>query len=311
MKGLFFIMFACLLWATDTLIRYPLLQKGLSASKIVFYEHLILICFFLPLLVYQRKFHSLLKEMVNRPGIFFHFFMIGGLGSALATLSFTQALTLLNPSLVILLQKFQPIVAIILAKIVLKETTHPKFLFCASLCLIGGFLISFEDIKMASHFILDNFNSPLKMSEEEVDRILMGHVYTFIAVFGWGSAVVFGRKLSLSGLSEKEIMGGRYFLGLITIIPFFIYYEPSKILPYDSFGQMILMVIISGMAAMFFYYKGLKIVPAKVGALAELFFPLSAVVVNWLALGIALNPMQLLGGMLLWAGSTIIEWKRY
>ncbi|MEI8634469.1 hypothetical protein P4S72_25485 [Vibrio sp. PP-XX7] len=43
MTGTFLIMVACLTWAIDTLIRYPLLGAGYSTLQIVFTEHLILV----------------------------------------------------------------------------------------------------------------------------------------------------------------------------------------------------------------------------------------------------------------------------
>jgi hypothetical protein len=48
--------------------------------------------------------------------------VIGGVGSAIATVAFTESFQFLNPSLVILLQKMQPVVAITLAAIVLALT---------------------------------------------------------------------------------------------------------------------------------------------------------------------------------------------
>lgn len=36
-------MLACLLWALDTLIRYPLLEAGMSTIHIVFLEHAFLL----------------------------------------------------------------------------------------------------------------------------------------------------------------------------------------------------------------------------------------------------------------------------
>jgi drug/metabolite transporter (DMT)-like permease len=48
---------------------------------------------------------------------------------------------------VILLQKFQPVVAILLAWLVLKEPIPKPFLFWGFVCLIGALLISAPDIE--------------------------------------------------------------------------------------------------------------------------------------------------------------------
>lgn len=291
-------MLACMLWAMDTLIRYPLLGEGISALKIVFYEHLLLTLLFIPMLVKSyRKFSTLPSSH------YFYFFIIGGVGSALATLSFTWAFTLINPSQVILLQKFQPVWAILLARPVLKEKIQGKFVFWALVCLGGGILISWSDIRSALSWVI---NEDLHQR-----KIFAGHLLTLVAVIGWGSATVFGKKLTACGHSEKEIMAGRFSMGLLCLIPYFISMEKSFSIGLPVLTKVMGMVMISGMVAMYFYYHGLRFLSARVGALAEMFFPLCAVLVNWLVLGMSLGPLQILGGVLLWLGSTVIEWNHY
>jgi len=71
------------------------------------------------------------------------------------------------------------------------------------------------------------------------------------------------------------------------------------------------MVLISGAAGMYFYYQGLKRISAKTAAIAEMFFPFFAIVLNWIFLGKELSEIQLFGGMLLIIGSLIIQLKKY
>ena len=110
MAGTFLILLASLLWALDTLIRYPLVDSGLSAVTIVFYEHLILSLFF-----GWGVFAAIKRIGELRVSDIFSFFVVGCVGSALATVAFTESFHFLNPSLVILLQKLQPVIAIFLA----------------------------------------------------------------------------------------------------------------------------------------------------------------------------------------------------
>ncbi|MEX1099123.1 MAG: DMT family transporter, partial [Bacteriovoracaceae bacterium] len=192
MTGLFFIILACFLWAADTLIRYPLLGQGLSAYQIVLSEHLLLVLIFSPMLFKARQvFWSL------RVSDLFSFVVIGGLGSALATLAFTQAFVLVNPSLVILLQKLQPLVAILLARLLLKESLHRGFWPWAMVCLAGGILVSWPDLMG-----LANLNWGTNLLG---DRYLLGYALTLVAVVSWGSSTVFGKKLVNRGLSEQEV----------------------------------------------------------------------------------------------------------
>jgi drug/metabolite transporter (DMT)-like permease len=71
------------------------------------------------------------------------------------------------------------------------------------------------------------------------------------------------------------------------------------------------MVLFSGALAMWLYYQGLKRLSAKTTAIAEMFFPFFAVIVNWVFLGKQLTEWQLIGGAILIMGSLVIQLKKY
>ncbi len=300
MIGTFFIFIACFLWAVDTLVRYPLVMKGIHPFTIVFYEHVLLtLCFSLSLIPAIKRFGELKLSHI------FSFFIIGGLGSAIATVAFTESFIYLNPSLVILLQKFQPIIAIALASIVLKEKVEKFFLFWAFICLIGGVPVSFPDLERFYELMKSDFSVVIS------DTALKGYGLVGVSILGWGSATVFGKKLTKSGFETKAILGGRFFIGMLTLIPF-VKWSRSMVLPEGSdYGRILIMVVASGIVAMYFYYQGLKRLPAKISAIAEMFFPLCAIVINWVILDKQLSVIQLYGAGLLIAGSFILQLKKY
>lgn len=300
MLGILLIVSACGLWALDTLIRYPLISGGVSALNIVFFEHSLLSLIFS--IVFFKSFKRILHFKKSH---FFYFFMVGAVGSALATLAFTKAFAILNPSLVILLQKFQPIFAILLAGIVLKEKLNRYFIFWGAVSLVGALLISGEDLlKLA--------NSSKSLQELYMhDNALMGYLLVTFSVVGWGAATVFGKKLTSLGYTEEQIMSGRFLMGLLVLIPF-VQMEPATLsTDIDVYGKITLMVVMSGLLAMYLYYQGLKRVSARAGSLAEMFFPFMAVIVNWIFLGSTLTPIQILGGVLLIISSIVIQTKHY
>lgn len=300
MSGILFICIACLVWAVDTLIRYPLLGKGHSATQIIFFEHLFLVLLFTPSVVKLLK-----RLLIGNKKIIFSFFMIGGVGSALSTLAFTKAFTLLNPSLVILLQKLQPVVAITLSGVFLKEKIDSKFIFWSAICILGGLGVSYQQVfsGLSAASLTEIFKS---------DAPYMGVFLSLFAVVGWGSATVFGKYLQSKKYKTNEIMAGRFFFGLLTS-SYFIFMAPKILTSVNqSFVRDIaLLVLLSGVIGMFFYYRGLKRLPAKVATLAELFFPLCAVIVNWLYLNSTLDWIQIIGAFVLVFGSTIIQMRRY
>jgi drug/metabolite transporter (DMT)-like permease len=233
-----------------------------------------------------------------------HFGIIGGLGSALATLAFTKAFSLLNPSLVILLQKFQPLIAILLAYKILKEPLKKEFIGWALLCLIGGVLISYNDI-IRGVYVLLRGEDLLKGSA------LLGYALTFTAVFGWGASTVFGKELVNKGYKETEVMAGRFLAGFLFLLPALAGEDAPIIKQGAIWGKILMMVILSGFLGMGAYYLGLKRIPARLAALAEMFFPFCAIAINWIFLDAKLTFLQILGGFLLLAGSTVLQLRRY
>lgn len=300
MVGTFLVILACLFWGMDTLIRYPLVERGINPVTIVFYEHCILaLIFSTGLIANIRRIGELKLADV------FSFFIIGGIGSAIATVAFTESFQYLNPSLVILLQKLQPVVAIILAGIVLKEDVQKQFIVWAGVCLLGGLLVSSPDIERFYTLTVNNFGAVSS------DVALKGYALVGVSIVGWGATTAFGKRLSMAGFDTKTIMGGRFITGLLVLIPF-VQWNKNLILPAgEDYLRILIMVMISGALAMWLYYQGLKKLSAKTTAVLEMFFPFFAIIVNWVFLGKQLTELQLIGGAILILGSLIIQIKKY
>ena len=300
MLGVFLVIGACILWALDTLIRYPLVYSGINAFSIVFIEHAILSTLFLYAVIKLLK-----KIFKEKPVHIVYFLIIGGVGSALSTLAFTQAFKYLNPSLVILLQKFQPVIAIILARLILKEKIEKQFLFWAFTCLVGALTISYDDLQSVyTSYIVEG-------NDLFAPGMLQGYGLVAFSVIGWGSSTVFGKKLGQLGYKNSEIMGGRYFLGLMTLLTFLPIYTNPFSHEINIYVQVVAMALISGLFAMFLYYKGLRLLSARACSLTEMFFPFMAVLVNWYFLNATLSITQILGGLILLIGSFVIQLKHY
>ncbi|MBU2864305.1 DMT family transporter [Reinekea forsetii] len=293
MTGILLIMLAATLWAADTLIRYPLLESN-STLLIVFYEHLLLVIALIGITLINRRTKFMFKKEALIPFLF-----IGILGSAVGTLAFTKAFTMMNPTLVILLQKLQPVVAIAMAAFLLGEPLRKRFALWAAVSLAGSILM-----------ILPDINALLKTSQWFYDpalqKVLLATGSALIAVFVWGSSTVFGRKLTLMGYQSHQIMTGRFSLGFVTLLILMVAYQESFILSVGSLPKLTLMVAMSGLLGMWLYYQGLKRIPARYGTIGELFFPVAAVLINWLILDIPLTWHQIAGGAVLILGSLMV-----
>ncbi|WP_191601519.1 DMT family transporter [Marinomonas algicola] len=297
MAGTLFIMIACFTWALDTLIRYPLLSAGYSAVQIVFIEHLTLVLCVSPLLWrYRQTYRNMTKTALAC------LFFIGGVGSAVGTLAFTEAFSYLNPTVVILLQKLQPLVAILLAYHFLKERIESHFIQWATVILVGSFIMMWPDLATLG-------DAQWHYSSDQT-AIIKGYSYTLIAVFSWGAATVCGKYLSYKNVPENAILSGRFLSGLMVLLPIALLITPSlKAMPITDIGLVVVMALLSGLIGMWFYYKGLNQVRAQTATLVELSFPVFAAGINWVFLDMSLSTYQIVGACLLICGNIGLRMK--
>jgi len=298
MTGITFIFFACLLWAADTLIRYPLLFGGSSAQQIVLFEHLILVAVLAGIFLFKRRKFNFISRQTFIP-----FLVIGFFGSALGTLAFTEAFYLSNPTVVILLQKLQPLVAVTLACVLLKEKIDSRFFLWLGLAILGSLLLIWPDFQV----LLAEFKEG---DLQHGQKALWGSGLALFAVVSWGSATVFGKKLSTQGLSSLDLMAGRFSFGLLGMLPF-AFITPSLITSIELtvLQKIAMLAVLSGVLGMYCYYQGLKRIPAHWATLAEMFFPVAAILINWLFLNVEMTQIQLLGAVTLVAASTMVQRK--
>jgi len=293
LAGVLLIFGACTLWALDTLIRYPLLFGGISPWSIVWLEHAILVVVMLYWLV------PMLRNWRVSPSSALAFIIIGGLGSALGTVAFTKAFSLINPSIVILIQKLQPVVAVLLAAVILRERIDRRFVLWLVVCLIGSVMIAWKDLQPAL--------SVASWGGRETRDLLLGYGCTLFAVLAWGCSTVFGKQLSNRGFTTAELMGGRFLVGFVVLTPCLLAFaSPAQVASTDVGGKILLMVVLSGLGGMALYYFGMKRLPARSCAVAEMFFPVAAVAINWWFLQATLTVPQLAGAGVLLFGSTMV-----
>lgn len=302
--GIFLVIMACLCWALDAYYRYPLMKNNLKAEWLVFAEHSFLILIF---------FYPIMSGLINliqnaTSGIWISFLMIGALGSALATVFFSKAMFLLNPSIVIVLQKLQPIVALLLAKILLKEKLPWHFLLVALLAIIGVVLLTYND------FVQIDFNS----ISNDSNHIIYGYLFAFLSVIGWASATIFAKKIfnqTAHYLGVYQVLGVRYFLGWLALLVYLEFFEGSEWDPIYNVLQphvfsIFMMVMISAVIGMSFYYQGMKILRSRIIVIAELWYPFLAILINLWLLKIHLDWVQILGASILVMATYLVQIKK-
>ncbi|HAO81383.1 MAG: Drug/metabolite transporter [Parcubacteria group bacterium GW2011_GWD2_43_10] len=287
--GPWLVALAAFLWAIDAPFR-KYLTADLSSTTIVFMEHILIVII---VLVGLRPYLKEFKKLNWRGWLAIAFIGFGG--SALATVLFTQSFHYVNPSVAILLQKIQPLVAILLAVIFLHERLNKKFWIWALLALAGAYIVSFPEI------------SPQGLS-------FAGGTTGVLLALGaaglWGGATVFGRYL-LRDLTWQAITALRFISALIFLLVIQVYYGRLAEVGAAS-GQdwifVFIVAIVAGFVSLLIYYRGLKYTSASIATLAELTFPMAAVVINWIFLDASLTFMQIIGSVVLLLAITKLSW---
>ncbi len=282
---------AAILWATDAPFRAHL-TEGLSSNFIVFAEHFVDVLIALPILWWMR---SDLKKLSRKEWGAILLIAIGG--SALASIAFTQAFHYVNPSVAILLQKIQPLIAIVLAGVFLGERMHRNFWIWAAVALCGTYLISFPTLV------------PQLYAGEAFNPNTIGVLLALTAALLWGACTVVGkfvlRTAAFQTLTALRFVIAFIFLGILNLVQgtFPVW---STVTPTDYFF-IVIIALASGVFSLFLYYYGLQYTKASIATIAELGFPFAAVVVNAYFIVGAMQPGTVLGLHLgQWVGSMML-----
>ena len=275
------VIFAAFLWSFDGFIRQNLF--ALPSFLIVSLEHVIGAILFLPLLIRGWKEVSSLGQRGWISVLWISIF-----GGVLGTFFYTKALSYVNYidlSVVVLLQKLQPIFAIALAGVILKEKITNRFIILAFTAIVGGYLVTFGSSSI----------------QDWDDKTIIAALLALLAAFSWGSSTVLG-KHALNRLSFTTVTSLR--LAITASVTAFVLlstgqYDAVQSMTISHWGFIVLIVLSTGSLALFFYYYGLNKLPASHATLYELFWPLSAVGLDWFIRGNILSLTQWVGAILL------------
>ena len=279
----FFVIVAASLWAIDGIVLRPALYT-LPVTLVVFVESTIVALLLTPFMI---KYFSKVREL-NR-GDVLAFIGVALAGGAIGTMAITKALfyvNYINLSIVILIQKLQPVFAITLAAIFLKEKLPNIFFIWGGLAITGAYFMTF------------GFNLP---NLETGDKMTLAAIFSLIAALGFGSSTV----LSKRALKNVNFELGTYLrFAISSIIMLIIVISSGTLSSFSSIttNQIYIFSLIAfttGGPAIFLYYFGLKRISASVASICELAFPLTAVILEFVLRENILGPVQ-------WAGTVIL-----
>ena len=280
-----------MLWGSDVLLRSQALSAGWSPARLVLGEHLILCLLFAPALWRGRAEFARLTH-----GQWAALLFVGWGGSALATWLYTTAFALdgRQALTVVLLQKTQPVVAIVLAGWLLGERRAWTFWLWAVGALAGAYW-------------LIGFSKPPTLGDVRAEQALLALGASAL----WGAATVAGRLLTPT-LSPPSLAGARFLvampaLAVLLLVPTSSYPAPlllpslHALLGPLGYGLLFLglIALLPDLLGMLLYYRGLTGTPASAATLAELCYPLTSLLLGVWVLG---SPVS--GGQ--WAGLALL-----
>jgi drug/metabolite transporter (DMT)-like permease len=266
---------AAVLWGLDGILRRSLYD--LPPISIVFFEHLIGLIIIAPFLYKAWKKENALST--REWGVLGLIALFSGV---LGTLFFTAALLKVNfiPfSVVFLLQKLQPLFAILMAWVVLRERIPWRYVPWACLALGAGYFVTFP-------------NGIVNLGEG--GGYVVAALFALLAAVLWGSSTALSRFMLLRR-SNTFVTGMRFLLTVPIAFLFVLGLGALPSLPQVTVGQagtLTLIAVSTGMAALWIYYRGLATTRVSVSAIVELAFPLTAVFIDLFLYHTALLPSQ-------------------
>jgi drug/metabolite transporter (DMT)-like permease len=279
------IMFAALLWSLDGVFIRPKFYV-FPASLVVFLEHalgFVVLCPFVFLGWSQIK--SLKKKEWLAIG------WVSFFGGALGTIMITEAFFAavggeVTFATVVLLQKLQPVFALIMARLILGERLKKSFYIWAGVAIVAAYFLAFG--KTGLHF-------------KEINLLHSAAFYALIAAFAFGSSTVFGKRI-VNHLDFKSTTALRFGITGLLVLAYSLF--TGELFKISLIGgtlwwYLILIVFTSGAVAMFIYYYGLKRVTASSATILELFWPFSAIILDYFINHNILSSVQLIAGLFL------------
>jgi len=268
--------FAAALWGLDGVVLTPRLSN-LNVIFVVFLLHA------LPFLLMNAFLFKRYKELKNLDRkAFYSLILVSVFGGAVGTIAIVYALFIVNfqeLSVVVLLQKFQPVFAIMMAALFLGEKLSYKFLIWAGIAVIGGYFLTF------------GWNVPNLQTDANTMKAAF---LSLLASFSFGTSTVFSKRLlqRINYVTATFFRYGTTFLLLLPVVfilGFTTHFQEITTTNWLIFGVI---TLTSGSVAILLYYYGLRHVKASHATLLELFFPISAILLDYFINGNVLSSIQ-------------------
>lgn len=285
------------LWGTESAWRIPL-NKLFDAKVIVFWEHVIILLMFLPILIPR------LREVPKVSARTWSYLIFSGFaGSAVGTIFFTLALKNGNPTVVNVILNIQPVISTVAAFLLFGDRLTRPFFVYAGIAILAGIFLSVERPEL------------IGVSFKEAG-LNIGTGYALICAVFWGLSTVAGRGAML-GMSLRLASSMRVVIGLVCMTAILIVYgqmNATALWPAaaqanagTAIGAFILLSSISGGIPLLIYFAGLRLTKASTAGYFEMMQTLAAVCITWGFFHAALRWHQVVAAVILMAAVSMVQ----
>src|SRR5213592_61705 len=285
------------LWGTESAWRIPL-NNLFDADVIVFWEHVLILFMFLPLLI------SRAGEIRKIDAPTWGYLIFSGFaGSAVGTIFFTLALKYGNPTVVNVILNIQPVISTIGAFLLFSDRLARRFFFYAGVAIIAGIFVSVAHPAM------------IGVSFESAG-LNIGTGYALICALFWGLSTVAGRGVMI-GMSLRLASSMRIVVGLACMTIILLVYgklNGAALWPAAAQAHMTKAIVlllflasISGGIPLLIYFQGLHLTRASTAGYFEMMQTLAAVCITWGVFHASLHVHQVAAAIILIAAVAMVH----
>jgi drug/metabolite transporter, DME family len=285
------------LWGTESAWRIPL-NDLFDAEVIVFWEHVIILLMFLPILVSQLgELRKIDKRSLG------YLIFSGFAGSAVGTVFFTLALKNGNPTVVNVILNIQPVISTVGAFLLFGDRLTRKFFVYAGIAIVAGIFLSVEHLGLIG----------VSFSEAGLN---LGTGYALICALFWGLSTVAGRGVMV-GMPLRLAASLRIVVGLVCMTYIVgatgklrgasLWPAAAQAHPGTAIVALLLLASISGAIPLLIYFEGLRLTRASTAGYFEMMQTLAAVCITWGFFHAALRPHQLVAAIILIAAVAMVQ----
>jgi DME family drug/metabolite transporter len=288
------------LWGTESAWRIPL-NDLFAADVIVFWEHVLILIMFLPLLI--SRLGEIRKIDVRTWG---YLLFSGFAGSAVGTIFFTLALKHGNPTVVNVILNIQPVISTMAAFLIFGDRLATRFFLYASIAILAGVFVSVA-------------HPALIGASFERAGLSRGTGFALICALFWGLSTVAGRGVMLGAslrlASSLRIVVGLTCMTLILLVcgklhvaalwPIAAQAHAAKAT--KAIVLLVLLASVSGGIPLLIYFEGLRLTRASTAGYFEMMQTLAAVCITWGFFRASLQPHQVVAALILIAAVALVH----